>query len=120
MALPVITSRNQVQTSGLTATVEGRVTAAATGLATVPASKRWRVVSVTGLVDVVGADATVAIAILRGASYRPIGAMVAANGVSTFTGELMLQAGDIVTNIGDSGGTNATIDMTVTYQEYDA
>jgi len=33
---------------------------------------------------------------------------------------LLLQAGDIVTNVGDAGSTNGTMDMTVTIQEFDA
>jgi len=70
--------------------------------------------------DAVGADATTALAILRAGTFIPIAAHVAVNGISQFTGELMLFAGDIITNIGDAGATNSTCDMTVTFQEYDA
>jgi len=109
-----------MQESGLAPTLHGRVTNAATGLGVVPASKRWRITEVTMNLDAVGGDATYAAAILRSGTYIPIGAHVAANGISVFQGEMMLQAGDRVTNIGDAGSTNGTCDMTATYQEYDA
>jgi len=120
MALPVIVSRNQLQSSGLSTTVIGRVTVAGTGLYTVPTGKKARVTSITGNLDATGADATYAVSILRGADNRPIAAHVAVNGISIFIGEMMLQAGDIVTNVGDAGSTNGTIDMTCTFQEYNA
>jgi len=120
MALPQIVSRNQLQSSGLSTTVIGRVTVAGTGLYTVPTGKKARVTSITGNLDATGADATYAVSILRGADNRPVGAHVAVNGISIFTGVMMLQAADIVTNVGDSGSTNGTIDMTCTFQEYNA
>jgi len=112
--------RNQVQTSGLTTTVSARVVNALTGLYTVPAGRRARVTSVTMSLDAVGADATYACAISRAAVVRPIAEHVAVNALSKFDGELMLQAGDIVTNVGDAGSTNGTCDMTCTFQEYEA
>lgn len=111
---------NVNQKSGLTVTIEGRVVVAGTGLYTVPAGRRARVVSATMNLDAVGVDATYAVAILRGGTFRPIGQHVAVNNISVFQGELMLQAGDIVTNIGDAGSTNGTCDQSVTFQEYPA
>jgi len=116
MGLPNIVSRNSTQQI-LGVTAEGRVTAAATGLYTVPAGKTSKILSITGILDAVGGDATYAVAILRSGSYRPVGAMVAVGPASLFIGQLVLVAGDIVTNIGDSGSTNGTMDMTVTYIE---
>jgi len=115
-----LTPRNQLQSSGLSTTVEGRVTVAGTGLYTVPSGKKARVTSITMSLDATGADATYAVSIIRGANNRPVGLHVAVNAVSVFQGEMMLQAADIVTNVGDAGSTNGTCDMTCTFQEYDA
>lgn len=113
------TALNQVQSLG-GETKEGRVTNANTGLYTVPAGKKAKVTAVTGVVNAVGGDATYAIAIKRGVNFRPIGPFVAVGPLSSFTGELNLIAGDIITNVGDAGATNATVDMTATVKEYDA
>jgi len=67
--------------------------------------------------DAVGADATYAIAVKRGATYFPVGEHVAVNGISVITGEVTLEAGDILTNIGDAGSTNGTCDMDCMVQE---
>jgi len=109
-----------MQSAGLAVTVEGRVVNANTGLYTVPTGKVSRVTSITMNLDAVGADATYAVAIKRGSNFRPVGAMVAVGPVSQFIGEMLLQAGDIVTNVGDSGSTNGTCDMTTTFREYNA
>jgi len=116
MGLPNIVSRNQTQ-QNRGVTDSGRVTAAATGIYTVPAGKTAEVTSVTGNLDAVGGDATYAVALLRGGTYRPIGLHVAVNGISVFVGKMTLVAGDIITNIGDAGSTNGTMDMTVSYVE---
>jgi len=116
MGLPQIVSRNSTQQI-LGVTAEGRVTNANTGLYTVPAGKTAKILSITGILDAVGGDATYAVAIKRGANFRPVGAMVAVGPSSLFIGELILVAGDIVTDVGDSGSTNGTMDMTVTYIE---
>jgi len=65
--------------------------------------------------DAVGADATYAIATLRGGTYIPIGEHVAVNAVSV--GEAELDAAEILTNIGDAGSTNGTCDMDAIIQE---
>ena len=109
---------NQLQGTGLTITKEGRVTNANTGLYTVPAGKKALVVSITGVIDALGGDASAAVAIKRGANFRPVGVMAVVDAVSIFNGQMLLQAGDIITNVGDSGATNTTIDMTATIQEF--
>jgi len=93
-----------------------RVVNAAIGVYTCPAGKKAKVKGSMNL-DAVGADATYAIAVLRSGTYTPVGAHVAVNGVSVITGEVTLDAGDILTNIGDAGSTNGTCDMDCTIQE---
>ena len=115
-----ITAKNIAQDVGFNQTLAARVTNANTGLYTVPAGKKSRVLSASMNLDAVGADATTALAIKRGATFIPIGAHVAVNGISTFLGDMLLIAGDIITNVGDAGATNSTCDMTATFQEYDA
>jgi len=119
MALPVITSRNAVQVPGGNTTVIGRVTNAATGLYTVPTGKVSRILSASMILEAVGADATYAIAINRSSTIIPLGEMVAVGAKSTVSPPLILQADDILTNVGDAGSTNGTCDMTVTFQEFD-
>lgn len=109
---------NISQKSGLAITVQARVINANLGLSTVPANTSRRVTSLTMSLDAVGADATYAIAILRGGTFIPVGEHVIVNRISALVGELMLQAGDIITNIGDSGSTNGTCDMSTTFQDY--
>jgi len=91
-----------------------RVVNAAVGLYTVPALHKAKVEGSMNL-DATGADATYAIATLRGGTYIPIGEHVAVNGISRGTAEL--DAAEILTNIGDSGSTNATADMDAIIQE---
>jgi len=120
MALPFITSRNAVQVPDGTVTVIARVTNAATGLYTVPTGKVSRILSASMILDAVGVDLTYAIAIDRGGTIIPLGSMVGVGAKSTVTPPLILQAADIVTNVGDAGSTNGTCDMTVTFKEFDA
>jgi len=96
--------------------VRGRVTAAATGLYTCPAGYKAKVRGSMNL-DAVGADATYAIAILRAGTYIPVGAHVVVNGISVIQGTVIMQAGDILTNVGDAGSTNGTVDMDGAIQE---
>lgn len=98
--------------------VSARVTNANTGLYTVPAGKKAKVKGSMNL-DAIGADATYAIAVRRGGTFFPVGAHVAVNGISVINGEVLLLAGDILTNVGDAGSTNGTCDMDISYQEID-
>lgn len=91
-----------------------RVVNAATGLYTCPVGKKAKVKASLNL-DALGADATYALAVKRGATYIPIGEHVTTNNIST--GEAELDAGDILTNIGDSGSTNGTCDIDAIIQE---
>jgi len=120
MGLPQVISRNQMQAAGLSVTVEGRVTDADVGLYTVPTGKVSRVVSITGRRESLGADTLAGIAIKRGVNFRAVGNMIVIDEMSSFNGIMLLQAGDIVTNVGDSGATNTTFDMTCTFKEFNA
>jgi len=115
-----LTPRNVSQRPNQQSLKIGRVTVAGTGLYVVPAGRVALVTAITGNLDAVGADATYAVSILRGADNRPIGAHVAVNGISTWQGEMLLIAGDIITNVGDAGSTNGTMDMTASVKEYPA
>jgi len=96
----------------------GRVINATVGLYTVPASTRTLVKSITGIVDAVGGDASYSVAIRRGGTFFPLGAFVVVNEKSEWIGVMLLNAGDIVTNVGDAGATNGTIDMGCSIQEF--
>lgn len=96
-----------------------RVVVANTGLYVVPAGKKANVVA-RMILDAVGADATYAIAVKRGATFFPLDVFVVAGGVSRTNGVVTLVAGDILTNIGDSGSTNGTCDMDASIQEISA
>jgi len=116
----VLTSRNTLQAPPADSVKIARVTNNATGLYVVPAGKVALVTSITMNLDAVGADATYAIAIRRGATFFPIGAHIAANGISVWNGSMVLEATDIISNVGDSGSTNGTCDMSASVKEYDA
>jgi len=91
-----------------------RVVDANIGLYTCPAAKKAKIKGSMNL-DAVGADATYALAVKRGATFFPIGEHVAVNGISK--GDTELDATDILTNIGDAGSTNGTCDQDATIQE---
>jgi len=120
MTLPQIISRNQVQSPSSSSAKIARVTNNATGLYTVPTGKVAVVTSITMNLDAVGADATYAIAIKRGATFFPIGAHIAVNGISSWVGSMTLEATDIITNVGDAGSTNGTCDMSASVKEFNA
>jgi len=96
--------------------VSARVVLASTGLYTCPANKKAKASGSMQLIAV-GVDATYCIAVKRGASYHPVGKFVVAGGESFITGVVVMDATDILTNIGDSGSTNGTTDMDASIQE---
>jgi hypothetical protein len=109
-------ARNQTQ-QALGTLIGDRVTNAAVGLYTCTARTRLTAMSMT--LSAVGADATYAIAIKRGVDYIPIGAFVdvGINKISVLQGSMMLEVGDIITNVGDSGSTNGTCDISANIEE---
>lgn len=110
------TARNQTQ-QNLGALVGDRVTNANTGLFT--ATRKTRITSAIAIVNAVGADATYALAIKRGSDFFPIANFVdaTAGNKSELNGSYIMVVGDILTNIGDSGAINGTIDMTANIEE---
>jgi len=98
--------------------VSGRVTNANIGIYTCPVGKRAKVTASMNL-DAIGADASYALAIKTAiGTFVPIGQHVTVNNIST--GEAILEAGDILTNIGDGGSTNGTADIYGNIQELPA
>jgi len=123
LTLPILTFRNQIQTIEVNDVKEGRVTNAATGLYTVPTGKKALVNMITGLQDALGTDATAAIGVTFAGGFIPLStfiANVAPDNFVSWTGRMGLKAGDIITNRGDSGGTNHTWDMTCSVKEFNA
>jgi len=120
MALPVLSSRNAVQVPGGQTTKIARVTSQATGIYTVPTGKVSKIFSASLILNAVGVDLTYAICIKRGSTIIPLGESVGVLGKSVVTPPLILQAADQVTEVGDNGSTNGTVDMTCTFQEFDA
>lgn len=94
--------------------VSARVINANTGLFT--ATVKTKVLRASMSLDAVGADATYALAIKRGATFIPIGDHVIVNRIST-ANDFLLEVGDILTNVGDAGSTNGTTDMDAYLQE---
>jgi len=99
-------------------TARGRVVVAGTGLYTCPTDRKAKARGSMNL-DAVGADASYAIATLRGGTFIPVGEHVGANGISR-ADEIEMDAADILTNIGDAGSTNGTCDMNAIIQELPA
>ena len=113
-------ARNTAQRAGQIDRVQGRVIDSNVGIFTVPAGKRARITDMQGAVDAVGADATYAIAFKRGAVFTPISTFVAAVAPEnkTTASAITLEAGDILTDIGDAGATNGTFDLSATIEEF--
>jgi len=123
MGLPILTYRTQVQTIEVNDVHEGRVTVSGTGLYVVPAGKKALVNMITGLQDAVGSDARAAIGVQFSGGFIPLSVFVTAAAGANFvswTGRMGLPAGAIITNLGDSGGTNHTWDMTASVKEFNA
>jgi len=119
MALPQIIARNSTQRAGNVTRVQGRITVAATGLYTVPAGKRARITDMLGRLNAVGVDATYGIAFLRSAAFTLI-TIPKAIDIDMTASEITLQAGDVLTNVGDAGSTNGTFDLSATIEEFSA
>ena len=112
-------ARNTAQQAGQIDRVSGRIINANLGIYTVPVGKKTRITDMLGNVDAVGADATYAIAFKRGAVFTAITTFKGA-AVDMTASAITLVAGDILTNIGDAGATNATFDLAATIEEFQA
>lgn len=93
-----------------------RVVNANIGLYVCPVNKKAKVTG-TMVLDAVGADATYCIAVKRGLDFVPVGNFIVVGEVSRISNVVTLIAGDILTNVGDSGSTNGTCDMDCSIQE---
>ncbi len=115
----ITSARNTTQRAGDVNRVQGRFTNANTGIYTVPAGKRTRVTDILGIVDTLGSDATYSIAIkvfttgLFKAITVPQGV-----GVTQTASQITLEEGDKLTDIGDSGSTNAAFELSATIEEF--
>ncbi len=112
-------ARNVSQRAGQTGRVSGRIINANTGIYTVPANRRARVTDIVGVLDTVGVDATYAVAIKRaiGGGFDAI-TLFKVIDIEMKASEVTLETGDILTNIGDSGSTNGTFDLSATIEEF--
>lgn len=97
-------------------TVAERVVYSPSGAYTCPAGKKAKV-SGSMVLESWGSDATYTIALLKNSSYTSMGIYVSPGEMSTIIGYIIVEEGEIVTIIGDSGSTNATGEFTLTIQE---
>lgn len=110
-------ARNTSQRAGKIDRVAGRIVNADIGIYTVPANIEARITDMEGDLNAVGVDVTYAIAFKRGVIFTaitkfiPIGTLAKASAIT-------LVAGDILTNIGNSGSTNGTFDLSATIEEF--
>ena len=113
-------ARNTAQRAGTITRAAGRVINAAIGIYTCPANTKARLTDIQGIVDALGVDATYALAIKDGAVYTPITLFRTATAPNNTmsASAVTLTAGQILTNIGDSGSTNGTVDISATVEEF--
>ena len=113
--------RNVSQRAGGSFGVQGRVVSSAVGFYTVPAGKRARIINAQLTVNAVGSDLTYCLAIYDGVSYTKISRLVAASNIVPSVCEVtVMDAGEILTCIGDSGSTNGTCDLSASIEEFDS
>ena len=112
-------ARNTTQQAGGAFRKLTRVVNANIGVYTVPINKRARITQINGNLDAVGADATYALAIKRKISglFEPISEFKAV-AIDVKVDLVTLESEDILTDIGDSGSTNGTYDITSTVEEF--
>ena len=113
-------SRNTAQRAGNISRAQGRVTLATNGIYTCPANTEARLTDIQGIVDALGADASYALAILDGAVFTPITLFKTATAPDNTmsASAVTITAGQILTNVGDSGSTNGTVDISCTIEEF--
>lgn len=122
-------ARNQSQTAGKVFRVEGRVIVASVGIYICPVNKEARVTDMQMRLDAVGSDLLYFIAIKTGAVYKKISQRTFVETDPTTNNDIeevrrvtasqvTLKAGDILTDIGDAGATNGTVDMSATIEEF--
>lgn len=113
------TARNVTQRAGTILRVHDRIVNANNGIYVVPAKKEARVTDMLGNLNAVGGDAAYAIAVKRFSSglFESITNFQIA-GVDQKASAITLKAGDILTDIGNTGSTNGTFDLAATVEEF--
>ncbi len=114
-------ARNTTQRAGNITRVSDRVTNSPVGVYTCPAKTEARITDILGVVDATGSDATICLAIRRvGGTYDQISRLVGNTAPDNVTSAsaVTLVAGEILTDIGDSGGTNGGMDISATIEEF--
>ncbi len=111
--------RNTSQRAGKIIRASDRITDSNIGIYTVPPGKTARITDLQGNVDAVGVDATYAIAVKKGVVFTAITLFKGA-ALPITASAVTLDAGDILTDIGDAGATNATFDLSATIEEFSA
>ena len=109
--------RNTAQRAGNIQVIADRIIDADIGIYTVPVGKRTRLTNILGNVDALGGDATYSIARLRGAVFKSL-TISKGIGIDQLVSAVTFEAGDILTDIGDSGSKNGTFDISATIEEF--
>ena len=111
--------RNTTQRAGNIENFSARVTASNTQhVYQCPTGKKARVTQIQMQVDALGSDATVHIALREvGGAFEELSLGVAVNGIAEVNSVTLL-AGEAITDVGDSGATNSTVDMRCTIEEF--
>ena len=109
--------RNTAQRAGNIFVISARVVNANNGVYTVPAGKRARITNVLGIVDALGTDPSASIARLRSLVFTGL-TIPRGVGIEQFISAVTFEAGDTLTNIGNTGGTNTTFDLSASVEEF--
>jgi len=97
--------------------VSGRVVDGNAGVYTCPAGFKAKVTG-SMVLDSLGSDASYAIAIIRAdGNFTAVGGFVVVGETSMINNIVILNEGDILTMVGDSGSTNGSGDMDCVLQE---
>lgn len=115
--------RNVSQRVGKIIRAQGRIVSADVGIYIVPVGKESRVTDMHLVVDTVGSSARVGLAIKRVSGvFSPISIQVGQtppNNITTASA-ITLVEGERLTDIGNTGGKNATVDISATIEEFEA
>lgn len=112
--------RNSSQRAGNIFRIQGRVTDANVGIYTTPNGKTTRVTDMRIELDSIGSDATYHLAIKTGATFTKITTRIGLSPITNIAtaSAVTLFEGETLTNIGDSGATNGTVDISATIEEF--
>jgi len=97
--------------------VKGRIVSNANTIYTCPTGKKAKITG-RGIIDGLGTDTKVGLAIKTGTSFFPITRFTTVDNAVIIDGIVVIAAGEGITTIGNSGGTNAGIDIDIVVTEY--